>query len=52
MRTEEEIREKFNHYEYVRWDDLRNITDYANGFADALNWVLTNTKKSEVNNDN
>lgn len=51
MRTEEEIREKFNHYEYVRWDDLRNITDYANGFADALNWVLSNTKKSEAIND-
>lgn len=42
MRTEEEIREKSNHYEYLRLDDLRNLTDYAKGFADALAWVLTN----------
>ena len=52
MRTEEEIREKFNHYEYVKWDDLRNTTDYANGFTDALSWVLANTNKSEVGDDN
>lgn len=52
MRTEQEIKAKFEHYEYVRWDDLRNTTDYANGFADALGWVLANTKKSEVGDDN
>ena len=39
MKTEEEIREKYNHFDALAWESCY-FTDYARGYFDALKWVL------------
>ena len=49
MRTEEQIREKFEPYEKLMWSG-NNLTDYGQGFYFALKYVL-NDKKEEKNDN-
>ena len=56
MRTEEEILEVYNKYDFMAWSDFRNLTEYGMGFYQALRFVLdekTPVKlgESEVAND-
>ena len=46
MRTEEEIKEKFEPYNTLMWSG-NNLTDYAMGFYFALKWVLNESEASD-----